>query len=166
MGDKGNVTLRKVKVGDKKYFSRWWRGKVLLKFTSGDTRKISDKELSEYFTGLLNDQKSNHFLILLGKKVIGHIALIHRKNRWHETQIIIGEKTYWGKGYGTQAIRKMVVQAKRRRISKIYLEVRPENIRAIRAYEKAGFVKVGVKKHPHNKYLPQTLKMVFSRNYE
>ncbi|MBU0648917.1 GNAT family N-acetyltransferase [Patescibacteria group bacterium] len=44
-------------------------------------------------------------------------------------------------------------------ISKIYLEVRQTNIRAIRAYERCGFQKVRMVLYPKNKYLPKTLRM-------
>lgn len=43
---------------------------------------------------------------------------------------------------------------------KKYFANRPDNTRAIKAYEKCGFKKAGIKKYPKNKYLPQTLKMV------
>ena len=43
----------------------------------------------------------------------------------------------------------------------IYLEVRPTNKRAIKAYEQCGFRKVKLIKHPKNKYLPKTLRMEF-----
>jgi RimJ/RimL family protein N-acetyltransferase len=84
---------------------------------------------------------------------------LKRKDNWHETQIIIGEKEYWGRDYGTEAIRQLIKKAKSKEILKIYLEVRPDNIRAIRAYEKCGFQKAGLKKYPRNKYLPSTLRM-------
>ncbi len=83
-----------------------------------------------------------------------------RKNNWYETQIIIGEKEYWNKGYGTKAIQLLIKKAKNLGITKIYLEVRPDNIRAVRTYEKSGFQKIKIKKYPKNKFFRETLKMV------
>ncbi len=100
-----------------------------------------------------------HYMIVLSKKVIGHISLTGRKNNWHETQIIIGEKKHWNKGCGTKAIKLLLKKAKQLNVFKIYLEVRPENTGAIKAYKKCGFSKIGIKKYPHNKYLSKTLKM-------
>ncbi len=100
-----------------------------------------------------------HFMILLGKKVIGHITLAKRKNYWYETQIVIGERQYWGRGYGTKAIKLLLQKTKKLGISKIYLEVRSTNARAIAAYVNSGFIKVRIKKYPKNKYLTQTLRM-------
>jgi len=153
------ILLRKIKLSDKKYFAWWWRDKRLLKLTSGILKLISDKEVEKYFLAMIDNPIDYHFMILLDEKVIGHIALVKRKNNWYETQIVIGEKKYWGKGYGTKAIKLLLKKAKKLGISKIYLEVRPTNTRAIAAYESAGFVKMGIKKYPKDKYLSKTLRM-------
>lgn len=155
----GKIALRKIQLSDKKYFAKWWRDKDLLRLTSGISRRIPDQEIEKYFKTLLNNQDAYHFIVILNKKIIGHISLTKRKNNWYETQIIIGEKEYWNKGYGTKAIQLLIKKAKKIGISDIFLEVRSNNLRAIRAYEKVGFAKVGIKKYPKNKYLPETLKM-------
>jgi len=153
------ILLRKIKSTDKKYFAHWWRDKELLKLTSGILRRISDKEINKYFQNLLKTKKDYHFIIILNKKTIGHISLVRRHNGWYETQIIIGEKKYWGKGYGSKSIRILIRKADRLGIFKIYLEVRPTNVRAIHAYERCGFQKVKIVRYPRNRYLPKTLRM-------
>ena len=154
-----HLKLRKIKTTDKKYFAKWWRDRELLKLTSGILKPISDKKVDKYFQNILRSKKDRHFIITLNGKVIGHISLTKRKNNWHEIQIVIGEKKYWGKGHGSRAIKLLMRKAKCLGISKIYLEVRPTNIRAIRAYECCGFRKVKIISYPKNKYLPKTLKM-------
>ena len=154
-----NIKLQKVKISDKKYFAKWWRDKDLLKLTSGVLKRITDKEVNKYFLKMLANKNDIHYIILADLKIIGHIALQKRKNGWYETQIVIGEKNYQGKGYGIEAIKLLINKAKQADIKKIYLEVRLNNIRAIKTYEKCGFKKTGIKKYPKNKYLPQTLKM-------
>lgn len=153
------VYLRKIKIFDKEYFACWWRDKELLKLTSGILKRISDREVDKYFRNILNSKSDYHFMITLNKRVIGHISLAKRKNNWYEIQIVIGEKKYWGKRYGTKAIKILIKKAKKLGISKIYLEVRPSNIRAIRAYENCGFQKKKTVFYPKNKYLPRTLRM-------
>ena len=157
------ISLRKLRVSDKKYFAKWWNDKDLRKLTSGRPGPILDKKVDKYFSAMLKDKNDYHFMILLGQEVIGHIALIKKKNNWYETIIIIGEKRYWNKGYGRKAIKLLLDKAKRLGISKIYLEVRPNNLRAIRAYEKCGFRKTKLIKYPKNKYLPLTLGMELTR---
>ncbi len=156
----GKIALRKIQLSDKKYFTKWWRDKDLLRLTSGILRRIPDQEIEKYFKALLDNQDNYHFIVNLNKKTIGHISLTKRKNNWYETQIIIGEKEYWDKGYGTKAIQLLIKKAKNLGITKIYLEVRPDNIRAIRTYGKCGFQKIKIKKYPKNKFLQETLKMV------
>ena len=153
------ILLRKIKLSDKKYFAKWWRDKELLKLTSGILKRISDEEMEKYFSAILHNKENRHFIIESNRNAIGHISLVKRKNGWYETQIIIGEKKYWNKKYGTGAIQLLIKKAKKLRISKIYLEVRQDNIRAITAYEKCGFEKSGIKKYPKNKHLPETLVM-------
>lgn len=153
------ITLRKIKPSDKKYFAKWWRDKNLLKLTSGDLRYLSDKKIEKYFQGMYKDKTNYHCMINLGQRTVGNISLEKRRNNWCVTQIIIGEKEYWSKGYGPKAIKLMLKKAKHWGIKNIYLEVRPANKRAIKAYEKCDFEKVRIVKHPRNKYLPRTLRM-------
>lgn len=153
------ISLRKIKPADKKYFAQWWRDEELLTATSGVLKPISDKEVEKYFSAMVLNERDFHFMILVEKKVIGHISLAKRPKRWHETQIVIGEKEYWNKGFGTQAIKTLLKKEKRLGVKDIYLEVRPTNKRAIKAYEQCGFQKVKIVKHPKNKYLPKTLRM-------
>lgn len=153
------VLLRKLKLSDRKHFAKWWNDKDLRKLTSGRLGPISDKKIDKYFSAIINNKNDYHFMIILDRKAIGHINLSKRKNNWYETQIIIGEKEYWGRGYGTKAIKLLFNKAKRLGISKIYLEVRPENLRAIRAYEKCGFRKIRLIKHLKNRYQLETLRM-------
>lgn len=159
-----HIQIRKVKISDKKYFAKWWRDKELLKWTSGDFRRISDKEVDKYFQGLFNEHGRHDYIILVGKKIVGHIPLVMRKNGWYETMIVIGEKSFWGMGYGTKAMKLLIAKARKMGIQKIYLRARPENLRAMRMYEKSGFVKDRIIKYPKNKFLPKALKMVWREN--
>lgn len=133
----------------------------MLKVTSGDRRKITDQEVDEYFSDVLSGQKGGQYqyMITADGIAIGHIALSRRSGGWHETMIVIGEKDRQGKGYGARAIRQLLKKARRTGIRKVYLEVRPDNMKAIRAYEACGFRKVKVIKYPKSRYLPQTIRM-------
>lgn len=155
------IRLRKIKPSDKKHFLKWWRDVSLLKLTSGNLKRISDQEADEYFAALLNKGTiDRHYIITKNGVAIGHIALEHRKDNWYETQIVIGEKREQNKGYGTRAIQQLLHKAKRDGINKIYLEVRPNNMRAIQVYERVGFKKDMIKHYPNNKYLRRVVRMV------
>ncbi len=153
------VSLRQIHIEDKKHFAKWWRDADLIKLTSGCLDPISDKDVSRYFASMLKSKTDYHFMILVDKEVIGHIVLSQRHHNWYETQVVIGNSKYWGKGYGTEAIKQLLKNAQNMGISKIYLEVRPDNARAIAAYKKCGFQEKAIIKHPDNQYLPETLRM-------
>jgi RimJ/RimL family protein N-acetyltransferase len=70
---------------------------------------------------------------------------IDGKNRHATFGIIIGEKSEWGKGYGTEATALMVAHAfDALNLNRVWLRVYEHNARAIRAYEKVGFRREGV----------------------
>ena len=55
--------------------------------------------------------------------------------------IRIGEKDYWNCGYGTDAIKLFTEYLfSQMSVNRVYLKVLPENIRAIRCYEKCDFI--------------------------
>lgn len=151
------ITLRKIEKDDRYLFAKWWRNKDLLKLTSGQMDLISDAEVDDYFKAMLKGH-DDHYIILLDKKPIGHITLVIDDDSWYETQIII-DKTHWGQGYGPEAIRKVIELAHQKNINKIFLEVRPENTRAIEAYEKCSFKKTATLQHPNNSNQPITIRM-------
>lgn len=62
--------------------------------------------------------------------------------------IMIGDKDYWGKGYGTDAMKALMnFVFNNMNISKIRLNVFSFNTRAIKCYEKCGFKVEGVLKN-------------------
>lgn len=67
------------------------------------------------------------------------------KNSVAVVGIYIGEKTFWGKGYGTDAMNVLIKFIfEQMNINKIKLNVYDFNERAVKSYEKSGFVKEGV----------------------
>lgn len=155
------ISLRKLQKDDLNYFTKWWKDIDLIDLTSCNFDPLSDEEVKEYFDDMLNSKSDNHWMIEAEGEIIGHINLSRRDNDWYETQIVIGEKDYLNQGFGPQAIRLMLEEAKNENIDQIYLEVRPENTRAIRAYEKAGFEKIRTIKYPDNPNLPETIRMEY-----
>ncbi len=66
------------------------------------------------------------------------------RNRSAEFGIMIGDKSCWNQGYGTEAVRLLVRLGFRTlNLNRIYLRVFENNPRAIRSYEKAGFIHEG-----------------------
>ena len=96
----------------------------------------------------LPEERFVHFAIrtLADDKLIGFISLFGLTNQHNDcwVGIGIGERDYWGKGYGTDAMRIILRYAfqewNRHRVS---LNLLGTNERARRSYEKAGFVLEG-----------------------
>ncbi len=66
------------------------------------------------------------------------------RNRSAELGIMIGDKRYWGKGYGTETMQLLLRHGfTTLNLHRIYLRVFADNPRAIRAYQKAGFTLEG-----------------------
>lgn len=62
------------------------------------------------------------------------------RNRSSEIGIMIGEKSYWNQGYGTETMRLILKHGfNTLNLHRIWLRVFEQNKRGIRAYEKAGF---------------------------
>lgn len=86
---------------------------------------------------------------LADSRYIGGCGLNHVdwKNGTAVIGIFIGDKDYWGKGYGTDAIRVLIdFIFNQMNIRKIKLNVFSFNKRAIKSYEKCGFVIEGILK--------------------
>ena len=86
-------------------------------------------------------------LTLAERKLIGNCGLhnVDLKNRSAIFGIMIGDKDYWSKGYGTDATRTLLRFAfGELGLNRVELEVYDYNPRAIRAYEKAGFRRDGM----------------------
>jgi RimJ/RimL family protein N-acetyltransferase len=61
-----------------------------------------------------------------------------------EVGIMIGDKSVWSQGYGTEVMALLLRHGfETLNLNRIYLRVYSENKRAIRTYEKAGFVHEG-----------------------
>ncbi|MGE5675007.1 MAG: GNAT family N-acetyltransferase [Mycobacterium leprae] len=84
-----------------------------------------------------------------GGRLIGSVRLwrVSVRNRNAMLTIFIGDKNRWGKGYGTEALRLALHQAfGLMQLLRVELHVFEFNTRAIRSYEKVGFVREGARR--------------------
>jgi RimJ/RimL family protein N-acetyltransferase len=87
-----------------------------------------------------------NFAIEADEKLIGSCGLFHfdQTARTCELGIGIGDREYWGRGYGRDALRVLLDYAFRlRNLHKVWLRVNAVNERAIRAYRACGFIEEG-----------------------
>ncbi|OEF98811.1 GNAT family N-acetyltransferase [Vulcanibacillus modesticaldus] len=103
----------------------------------------------KWFDSLSATKDTYSFAIetLKDNKYIGGCGVnkIDWKNSVTEVGIFIGDKDYWGKGYGTDAMKILIKFIfEQMNINKIKLHVFSFNLRAIKSYEKCGFKKEGI----------------------
>jgi RimJ/RimL family protein N-acetyltransferase len=102
------------------------------------------RELKNFYKKISNSKTDMMFAIIdkrtdlhIGNIKLGAINWVHR---YADMGIMIGEKRYWGRGYGGEALGLVLGYAfKRLNLNKVILGVYSNHRRAIGMYEKAGF---------------------------
>lgn len=169
--------------------------KVLLRAYKKDdielaTNFINDKEIKKFLVtdipfpmtyweeeNWVKSQNSNNngeynFAIedIESKKYIGGCGInkINWLSRVATVGIMIGDKDYWGKGFGTDAMKVLIdFIFNHMNINKIRLGVFSFNKRAIKSYEKCGFKVEGVLKNEtfkNGKYYDEIIMSIFNEN--
>jgi len=116
---------------------------------SDPPRLFSEKKWKEWLEKDLEKGGDNFFFAIRkldGDEVIGFIALFDTHHQHGDTLVAIalGERNSWGNGYGTDAMRIMLRYAfNELNLNRMGLIVFDYNTRAIRSYEKVGFVHEG-----------------------
>ena len=119
-----------------------WEVRKFLAASLPQPLTLQDEE--DWFNRHRGDKDSLVFAILANGegRLIGNCGLdqIDWTNRHAVFGIFIGDKNYWGKGYGTDATRTVLRYAfEEAGFHRIELVVFDFNPRAIRVYEKVGF---------------------------
>ena len=102
----------------------------------------------------LPSDKHKDFVIetLAEPRYIGAISfnVINWLSRNAGLGIVIGDKSLWGKGYGTDAMRVMMrLGFDKMNLHRLWLHVHDYNARAIASYEKCGFKREGILRQEH-----------------
>jgi RimJ/RimL family protein N-acetyltransferase len=117
-------------------------------YANGELELTSIERATERYEKLSKETDRISFVIYELEKlsVIGDAGL-RDINQQHGTATLgigIGNKDYWGKGYGTEAVKLVVDYAFRfLNLYNVYLDTNSFNERAVHAYQKAGFKEIG-----------------------
>lgn len=113
-------------------------------------RPFSRRQIKDWMEKESGESGATSFIFMIqtlaGGRDIGDIELdgIDWANGDGWLGIGIGERDYWGKGYGTDAMRVVLRYAfNELNLHRLTLNVFADNPRAIRSYEKCGFVYEG-----------------------
>lgn len=132
-------------------FSRWSRDSEFMRLLNSETAKIDSQKASQkWLEKELEEQNINQhwFTVrtLADDKLLGDIGLYvyNWTSRDAFVGLGIGEREFWGKGYGTDMMRVVLRYAfMELNLRRVTLTVFGYNPRAIRSYEKAGFLHEG-----------------------
>lgn len=130
-----------------KAFSRWARDSEFKRLLdSGVVRVSSQKNVQKWLEKALDEQGANQYWFSIRKldddRFLGDIDLyVHNwPGRDAFVGLGIGEREFWGKGYGTDVMKVILRYAfEEVNLKRVTLTVFEYNPRAIRSYEKAGF---------------------------
>jgi len=135
----------------REYVTRWINDPEVTKFMVYGQLPMTEHKIMEMLESQVANPANVVFLVRHGKKAkpIGFAGLydIHLTARKAEFRILIGERSAWGKGIGTEVTKVITDYAfDRLNLHRVWLGVTSENAGAVRAYEKAGYVREGVLK--------------------
>ncbi len=140
------VILRPINRDDFVKIVAWSKDPDVHSLMDGDLPE-SLEECEEWHKRIASDRYNKVFSITtLDGELIGDIELNHItwRNGHAEMRVRIGEKDYWDKGYGTDAVMCLLLYAfSELSLQRVYLRVYGFNHRAIRCYEKCNFKKEG-----------------------
>jgi diamine N-acetyltransferase len=148
------IRLRAPTRDDLPRFTAWLNDSEIRQYIS-IILPFSIEEEEGWFEAMLKRPKEEHPLVIEVRQSetkaeswipIGNLGF-HEIN-WRvgsaELGIVIGEKAYWNQGYGGEAVSLMLRHGfETLNLNRIFLRVFESNPRAIRAYEKVGFVHEG-----------------------
>lgn len=114
-------------------------------------RPFSMVEEERWFENMLERPGEEHPMVIEIRdsnewRPIGNCSFmnIDWRNRLAEVGIFIGDKNHWNQGYGSEAMDMLLQHGfETLNLNRIYLRVFETNRRAIRSYEKTGFVHEG-----------------------
>ena len=147
-----NITIQGVTVNDLAQLQKIGRKTFSETFSSGNTEENMNKYLVEGFSKEklreeLNNESSAFYFAVLDEKVIGYLKLNFGSSQTEiqdsislEIERIYVLQEYYGKKVGQVLYEKALQVAEDKKVNYVWLGVWEENPRAIRFYQKNGFV--------------------------
>lgn len=143
------VRIRAIEQGDLPTFVKWINDPEVTTYLQFEPPMSMEDEVVWYHH--MTGSRDKVFAIeTLDGRLIGNIGMIGLdwRNRKTDLGIMIGEKEFWSRGYGADTIIVMLRYLfEELGLNRVGLYADIENHRAIRCYEKCGFVHEGVVRH-------------------
>lgn len=145
--DTFQVVLTDLKESDKEPMFEWINNKELVEFNSF-FKPVTWENHLKWFVSIVQRNDLKIFGIRnKSDELIGSCQLlnINSLSQSAELQIRLGNLSILGKGFGSQAVALLLKYGfEKLKLNRIYLHVFENNIRAIKSYEKNGFITEGI----------------------
>ncbi|MFQ5407757.1 MAG: GNAT family N-acetyltransferase [Anaerolineales bacterium] len=145
-----NIRLRAIERDDLPRFVAWFNDpEVREGLELGLPMSIADEE--QWYERMLQNDRAAHPLAIDVRdgerwQHVGSCGFMNIKKVAHNAElgIVIGDKAYWDKGYGTEVMHTLLRHGfGTLNLHRIYLRVFDNNPRAIKVYLRAGFTEEG-----------------------
>jgi RimJ/RimL family protein N-acetyltransferase len=142
------VRLRPFEAGDVERYRAWVNDPEIARLIDR-AGPVTRSEHEAWYRTLVASPSAAVFAVdrLTDGAFIGIVWLydIHERHRRAEVRIVIGEKSAWDGGYGTDALRALArIAFGPLKLEKLWADVLVTNPRAARAFERAGFAREGL----------------------
>lgn len=173
------IKLRHLKESDAEYMHEWMQDRDIQKCFRKRMNEMTVEQVKDFcceasnsFQKQICTGESRHWAIVEddNDEYLGTISLkeIDLENRNAEYAVVM-RKEVQGKGIGLQATNLLLdIAFNQMKLHKVYLNVLEDNLRAIRMYERAGFVFEGVSKEQlyiDDRYVGLKWYSIFNSNY-
>ena len=152
------VDLRRHIPANRDDFVRWYQDPEIAMLLRHDLRPLSSIQARGYFDSIVLPASARNTCWAIHEResdrLIGSTAVtdIDETAGSCKFRIVIGEKHDWSKGFGSEATLMVAAEAQSTlSLGKIRLEVFTHNQRALRAYQRVGFVETG----RHSEWVPR-----------
>ncbi len=153
------VILREKRLEDAENDYRWRSDPELAKFDGVPPLRMSFNSYLSVFREELRFPSSRHRTFAIEDSDGRHIGNcmyydIDEGAEQTELGILIGEREYWSKGYGTDAVDTLLRHIfDTTKLNRVYLHTLEWNVRAQKSFAKSGFVVIGPVKRSGNVFI-------------
>lgn len=145
-----NVVLREFRWEDLPDMRRWITDADVTRYLGARFIRPQTWEQTEsYLRGLLSGDVGGESLVVADRGTLNYLGQVNLQSidqlsRQGELALVIARE-HWGKGAGREALELMLRHAFfHLNLNRVWLKVFPENVRAVRLYEGAGFAREGL----------------------
>lgn len=167
------VYLRGIESSDYQTTFQWRNDEEIFSMVGGQKYYVTIEKEKRWAEQVALDNNNVRLMVCLkdGDKPIGIVSLtdINYVNRTAHSHILLGDKSSWGRGYGTEALRQLLTYAfDELGMNRVEAQILDTNAGSIRMHQKCGYVEEGIKResiYKQGKYHNQLMVAVLKKDY-